>query len=231
MATLERAGLLTRGPGRGSVWRVTPLGRARLLEMFDEGDLPALVATLDAESHTELGGYSHPVVPVSLAPPELTAPRRDFLARHTFDTNVFAMTRFPVPKDEDAESQADGDPVAPALAVAREACERHGLELHLASDRAMSDDLWSNVAAHMWASKYGIAFFEDRADKGLNYNMTIEVGSMLMTGRRSALLKDVSIERMPTDLVGRIYKEIDLDDPGSVAGAVEDWIVNDLGLT
>lgn len=36
--------------------------------------------------------------------------------------------------------------------------------------------------------RYGIAFFEAVSDKGLNYNLNIEVGSCLVLGRRLALL-------------------------------------------
>ena len=98
--------------------------------------------------------------------------------------------------------ETDPDPVASALEVAAQACGGHGLKLQLASDRAIVDDLWGNVAGHMWASRYGIAFFEDRRGRGMNYNLTIEVGAMLMTGRRCLLLKDKSTPKMPTDLVG-----------------------------
>jgi hypothetical protein len=94
----------------------------------------------------------------------------------------------------------------------------------------MDDDLWTNVAAHMWASRYGIAFFEDRVDRGMNYNLTIEVGSMLMTGRRVALLKDTSVERLPTDLVGRIRKDVDLGEIETVSRALHSWLRDDLGL-
>jgi hypothetical protein len=106
------------------------------------------------------------------------------------------------------------------------------LEFHLASDRQMHDDLWTNVAAHMWASRYGIALFEDLAEpkKGLNYNLTIEVGSMLMTGRRCALLKDPSIPALPTDLVGHIYKSVDMKKSKTVADALHAWIRDDLAL-
>ena len=148
-----------------------------------------------------------------------------FLDDHPFESNVFGMTRFPDDQDED-----DLDPVRPALDAAREVCAHHGLELHLASDRAISDDLWTNVASHMWASKYGLAFFENRRKRGINYNLTIEVGSMLMTGRRCALLKDESIRQLPTDLVGRIHKPVNLDDIDAVSEVIEDWIVSDLAL-
>lgn len=94
----------------------------------------------------------------------------------------------------------------------------------------MVDDLWANVAAHMWASQYGIAFFEDRRKKGLNYNLTIEVGSMLITGRRCALLKDRSIVKMPTDLVGKIYKSVDFGKSETISDALHEWIRDDLNL-
>ncbi len=82
----------------------------------------------------------------------------------------------------------------------------------------------------MWASQYGLAFFENRKKKGLNYNLTIEVGSMLMTGRRCGLVKDRSIDRMPTDLVGQIYKSVDFDKPNTVRNALHQWIRDDLNL-
>jgi hypothetical protein len=106
------------------------------------------------------------------------------------------MTRFPSVKDEASAP----DPVKRALEVAREACEAQGLEFHLASDRQRHDDLWFNVAGHMWACKYGIALFEKLAQpqKGINLNLTLEVGSMLMAGRRCALLKDKPIEQLPS---------------------------------
>jgi hypothetical protein len=94
----------------------------------------------------------------------------------------------------------------------------------------MHDDLWTNTTAHMWASRYGIGFFEDRIDRGLNPNLTIEIGGMLMIGRRCALIKDGSIERMPTDLVGLIYKSVDLAAPDTVALALHTWIRDDLAL-
>jgi hypothetical protein len=39
----------------------------------------------------------------------------------------------------------------------------------------------------------GVAFFEDRRGRGMNYSLTIEVGCMLMAGRRFGLLKNTTI--------------------------------------
>lgn len=136
------------------------------------------------------------------------------------------MTRFP----DDGEEPDGPDPVAKAIEATGDALTGHGLRFLLASQRAMVDDLWGNVAAHMWASNYGIAFFEDRRGRGMNYNLVIEVGAMLMAGRRCLLLKDSSIKRMPTDLVGLIYKSVDLDDPDTITKAVHEWACEDLSL-
>ncbi len=143
-----------------------------------------------------------------------------------FETNVFCMTRFPV-DEEDTEYL---DPVRKIIKGARIALKSHGLTLHLASDRQLDQDLFANIAAHMWACRFGIALFEDRLKRGLNYNLTIEVGSMLMTGRACALLKDTTVEAMPTDFVGQIYKPVDFAQTNDVVTEVHRWAVNDLGL-
>lgn len=188
-----------------------------------------LVAAALAESATvaapAFGHVRHPVVPPSLAPPEIMAGLQDFLEHHPFDNNVFGMTRFP-----DEQDDAIPDPVTNALQEAADACEAHGMEFHLASQRKIVDDLWSNVAAHMWACRYGIGFFEDQRGRGVNYNLSIEVGGMLTTGRRVALLKDDSIASMPTDLVGKIYTSVDLTKNGQVSDAVHAWLRDDLRL-
>src|SRR5438874_1801095 len=80
----------------------------------------------------------------------------------------------------------------------------HGLRLHLASDAIVEDTLFANVAAYMWACRYGFALLEDRVEEGVNYNVVIEVGAMFMAGRQTALLKDTTVPTLPTDLVGHI---------------------------
>jgi hypothetical protein len=188
-------------------------------------EIAVLVAETLRASAPLLGQTPHPVVPPSLAPPDLIRPLRRFFEEHPFERNVLGMTRFPGKPEK-----GDLDPIEPALERARSVCRDRGLVFHLASDRQIVDGVWENVAAHMWACQYGIGFFENRTPRGLNYNLTIEVGACLMTGRRVALLKDAPLEKLPTDLVGRIYKEVDLDDPQTVGAALEAWIDDDLGL-
>jgi len=210
-------------PQRGT-YKVTPTGQAKVREQMTGLDMVALVAESANENAPVLGRTEHALVPVHMAPPALVQPLRAFLADHPFDTNVFGMTRFPGAKAGTA------DPVGRALAVVKETCSEAGLEFHLASDRSIVDDLWANVTAHMWACRYGVALFEDRVERGLNHNLLIEVGAMLMTGRRCALLKDGSIGRMPTDFVGMIYKSVDLSAEETVAATVKAWLQADLRI-
>lgn len=220
-ASLKTKKLLTSISGRGR-YKVTPRGRAAAAEQLSGLDMVALVAEGATDNAPRFGLTELSLVPYTLAPPALVEPLRGFLADYPFDTNVFGMTRFP-----DAKAGTK-DPVGRALAVAKEVCGEFGLAFHLASDRAMTDDVWSNVTAHMWGCRYGIGFFEDRLERGLNHNLVIEVGAMIMTGRRCALLKDGSIAKMPTDFVGMIYKSVDLDDEASVRARVTDWLKDDL---
>lgn len=206
-------------------WKLTPNGITKVASLTSEMDLAALIAEAATPGATLLAATAHPVIPPSLAPPALIGPLHAFLEQFPFERNVFGMTRFP-------GGAADGemDPIAPALERAAEVCEKHGLVFHLASHRSIVDDLWANVAAHMWGCRYGIAFFEARSERGLNYNLNIEVGSCLVLGRRMALLKDKSLAAMPTDLVGQIYFAVDLDDPDTVTKGLDDWIANSLEL-
>lgn len=227
LAALKKKGLVRNSAAAGA-WLVTPKGREASESTVSGVDLAVLVAEAE-RTGSRLGGVAHTVIlPEWGAPPALLPVLRQFLAKHEFDRNVFGMTRFPSAKDEAGAP----DPVKSALEVARKVCEAHGLEFHLASDRQLHDDLWFNVAGHMWACKYGIALFENLAQpqKGINLNLTIEVGSMLMAGRRCALLKDDSIEQLPTDLVGQIYKPLDLADDSAVADVLHSWMREDLGL-
>lgn len=147
------------------------------------------------------------------------------LRDYEFDSNVFCMTRFP----RDASDSNYLDPVINVIPAARDALAAHDLTLHVVSDRVLDEDLFGNIAAHMWACRYGIALFENRMKRGLNENMIIELGSMVITGRRCALLKDKTIKKLPTDFSGQLYKPVDFDDINDIRGTLHRWAADDLG--
>ncbi len=217
---LAEQGFLVRRRS-GSMWSLTPLGNRRVTELIGGIDQAQLAAQLVGVDGAELGHALHAVIPPALAPHAWSPGIATLLGQYPFETNLFCMTRFP--GDPDVE-------VTGAIDALREAAATHGLTMHLASDRSITGDLWGNVAAHMWACQYGIGIFENRADRGLNYNVVIEVGAMLMTGRQCAMLKDATAPEMPTDFVGQIYTPVDLDNLDTVSDAAHRWFADGVGL-
>ena len=201
-------------------WALTPLGDVQVAE------LGVMIGAADFQTAyaSELATSVHHTIGAEFAPLPLVGSIGAFLKNHPFDRNVFGISRYP--NDTDTS-----DPLNSAFIAARTTLSEYALEFHLASDRNVADELWPNVAASMWACRYGVAFIESRAEADVNRNVLIEVGAMLMTGRRCVLLKDCSVASMPTDLVGHIYKEIDLDDPVTIEQALQEWCEADLGLS
>lgn len=123
-ASLEGDGLLSRVKGKGRVWKLTPKGVVHSTGLFTDVDLAALIAETAVIGGPSLGSALHPVIPPSLAPPELIPAPQRFLTDRPFDLNVFGMTRFP----DEQEGATNPDLVAGAVEVARDACAAHGLE-------------------------------------------------------------------------------------------------------
>lgn len=210
----------------GSEWALTPIGRQKAQEIVGSIDPARIEAELKDLPGANLGHARHSTMPPSLAPQRWAEPISRLLKSHPFETNVFCMTRFP-------KSEGDTtylDPVAEVIPALREALQKHGLIMHLASDRQLDDDLLGNVAAHMWACQYGIGLIEERIDP-LNPNVMIELGAMVMTGRRCAFLRDSkTAPTMPTDFVGQIYKDVDFDEIEAIRRTAHSWAALDLGL-
>jgi len=195
-------------------------------EVMDDVDLAAIEAEIASAPSADLSDAPHAVIPPEFAPPRWQPAIARLLDEFPFDSNVFCMTRFP--RDE-RENQMP-DPVQGVIETARVVLTEFGLTLHLASDRNADDELFGNIAAHMWACRYGIGLFETRFGTDLNDNVQIEVGGMLITGRRCALLKDQDTPQLPTDFVGQIYKSVDFDDLHAIRDAVRAWARDDLHL-
>jgi hypothetical protein len=225
LARLRKQKYLTRRQSTPP-WDLTPGGRERVAELIGDIDAAQVATELADTPGAKLGHAVQMLLPPALAPSKWSAPIQQMLEDFEFDRNVFCMTRFP---DSAADTQYL-DPVREIVPAARTALAKHGLTLHLASDRQLDQDLYGNIAAHMWACRFGLALFEDRLERGLNYNLTIEVGSMLMTGRACALLKDTTIERMPTDFIGQIHRPVNFSETSDVVDEIHRWAVNDLRL-
>lgn len=224
LGQLRTAALVrTRADSR---WALTPQGQERVLELMGEIDPDALAGEMVGTPGAEFVSALHTTISPALAPARWQAGIARLLERYPFETNVFCMTRFA------RRGTALPDPVPAVIARLREVMVAHGLTLHIASDRQAEDDLFGNVGAHMWACQYGIGLLENRLGgaTGLNDNVLIELGSMMVTGRRCAILKDRTAPAPPSDLTAQLYKSVDFDDLDSTGAAAHRWIAEDLGL-
>jgi hypothetical protein len=225
LESLRQQALVRKGT-TAAQWGLTPLGQERVQELTAEVDIVVLEAELRGTPGTEFGHALHTVIPPWFAPTKWLAPISRLLETFSFEKNVFLITRFPSGEGDEQYL----DPIRDAIPVIRDALECHGLALHLASDRQLDDDLLGNVAAHMWACQFGIGIVEDRLGRGLNYNAITEIGAMLMTGRRCAILKDRTAPSLPTDIAGQIYKPVDLVDLDQIGASIHAWVANDLAM-
>jgi hypothetical protein len=145
---------------------------------------------------------------------------KSFLADNSdIDRNVFLMMRF--------RSGPQYEEIVRAL---RASLREYGLNVIRADDKDYTGDLWENVCLHMLGSRYGIAVFEEIDHREFNPNIALELGFMMAQNKRCLILKDKRMQRMPTDIVGKLYREFDTYNiDKSISNSVEFW-VRDLGL-
>ncbi len=144
-----------------------------------------------------------------------------FLADHPDpECNVFLMMRFrPGPQYQEIHVSI------------RDELAQYGLKVLRADDKDYTGDLWENVALHMLGSRYGVAVFEEIDQREFNPNVALELGFMMALNKRCLLLKDQRMPRMPTDVVGKLYREFDtykISD--TINASIRRW-ATDLGLT
>lgn len=124
---------------------------------------------------------------------------KTFLADHPdVDKNVFLMMRF-----------RPGQQYDEIVQVLRESLKTYGLNVIRADDKDYTGDLWENVCLYMLGSRLGIAVFEEIDQRDFNPNIALELGFMMAQNKRCLILKDQRMPRMPTDIVGKLYREFD----------------------
>jgi len=96
------------------------------------------------------------------------------------------------------------------------------------------EDVWDNIVVNMLSCKYGIAVFVDKKVLDrltdiqmsvFNANIALEVGFMKSRGLDILLLKDKQLEKLPTDIISKLYEEFGFNNPvEDVKKAVTEWI-------
>lgn len=101
----------------------------------------------------------------------------------------------------------------------------YGLKATLAKDVALHEQLWDNVRFCMDHCCYGVVVFERILQPDYNPNVALELGYMLAKGIPCLILKDVSMPRLQTDIIGHLYTPFDSHSVReTVAPAIEGWL-------
>ena len=94
-----------------------------------------------------------------------------------------------------------------------------------ADDKQYHDDLYYNILTYMYGCDFGISIFERIESDDFNPNVSLEVGYMLGLRKDVCLLKERSLKKLQSDLVGRPYKQFDtLNVRETVNRELEKWL-------
>jgi hypothetical protein len=100
-----------------------------------------------------------------------------------------------------------------------------GIDALRADDKHYHDDLFPNVLTYLWGCSFGVAVFERIQADEFNPNVSLEVGYMLAMKKPVCLLKDQTLKTLQTDLVGKLYRTFDPQDPvNSIAPELTQWL-------
>ncbi|HQU46696.1 MAG TPA: hypothetical protein PK867_28075, partial [Pirellulales bacterium] len=176
-------------------------------------------STTGAVHHSSLCFYisesSQKVIDMTNPPPEITESLMRFKTDHPDPLKAaFIMMRF-------GETAAHKNIVAGIGTV----LGRHGITGLRADDKQYHDDLFANVATYLFGCGFGIAVFERLENDEFNPNVSLEVGYMFAMKKPVCLLKDKTLKTLHTDLVGKLYKTFDPQNPtGTIPSVVESWL-------
>lgn len=107
----------------------------------------------------------------------------------------------------------------------RVALEPHNIVGLRADDKQYADDLFANVQVYLQGCDFGIAVYERITNEAFNPNVSLEVGYMVALGKPVCLLKDRTLKTLNSDLVSKLYKEFDPQDPGgTIPQQLSSWL-------
>ena len=107
----------------------------------------------------------------------------------------------------------------------RKVLDSHGISGVKADDKQYHDDLFPNVMTYLCGCGFGIAVFERIEAEKFNPNVSLEVGYMFAFKKPVCLLKDRTLKTLHTDLVGKLYKAFDPQDPiKTIPDEITQWL-------
>ena len=165
------------------------------------------------------------MLPESAQPVQLDESMQGFKREHDPLKTVIIMMKF-----------SGGDPnkddkLKTLFNTIKHELDKYGLGAVRTDEKNYSktDYIWDNVQIYLDGCDYGIAVLENLYLDEMNPNVALEYGYMLAKSKRLLLLKEKSFENIRADILGKIWKEFELDKSKSIKKAIQAWMV-DLGL-
>lgn len=106
------------------------------------------------------------------------------------------------------------------VSAIRSALKPRGITALRADDKQYHDDVLPNVQTYLYGCDFGIAVFERIEADTFNPNVALEVGYCLALQKPVCFLKDRTLKTLQTDLVGKLYREFDAQQPAETIGPV-----------
>lgn len=103
--------------------------------------------------------------------------------------------------------------------------EKFQINLLRADGRSYSDDLLGNIETYLHGCSFAIAVFERLESEVYNPNVSFEVGYLHGLKKPICLLKERTMHRLHSDLMGKLYVEFDMQDiEGTLPLGLEKWM-------
>ena len=100
----------------------------------------------------------------------------------------------------------------------------HNIEALRADDKEYHNNLLRNVLTYIYGCDIGVAVFDRIEGDAYNPNVAFEIGYMKALNKPVCLLVDQDM-KLPTDLLGELYKPFAPQDPtNSIPGVLEKWL-------
>jgi hypothetical protein len=107
----------------------------------------------------------------------------------------------------------------------REALEPHNMIALRADTKDYHTDLFYNILTYIYGCRFGIAVFDRIEANIINPNVSLEVGYMLGLGKSVCYLKDKTLPMLQTDLIGKLYRTFDPQNPqGTIPPELLRWM-------
>lgn len=105
--------------------------------------------------------------------------------------------------------------------------DKYGLIGIRADDKIFHNDNFYNILTYLHGCDFGIAVFEKISRKSFNPNVSLEIGYLFALNKQVCLLKEKSIQTLPSDLIGKLYQEFDIKKCDiSINNVVRNWMAD-----